>query len=121
MKKIIFILLIIGLVGIPFLIGCAPPQPTQKEYVCSNKIVVSDPSDCPTLTVKLGSTDNTNCFSDTQCLGSGNWITQEDGYTQVRWGCDLQIKRCVVKDALLIECSEVKPCKYGQCFYGVCR
>ena len=118
-KQLLGLFLVVIIV---FIAGCTQTQPVQKEYVCSNKIVVSNPSECPQLTVEVGKTSNIDCVSDADCPESNsNWITQKDGYTQVKWGCDFNINRCVVKNSILAECTEVKPCTYGQCFNGVCK
>jgi hypothetical protein len=107
-KELIMGLLLIILA---FLVGCVETEEVQKEYVCSNKIVVSDPGDCPTLDVKIGSALKIECVSDVECPGQGGtWKTQENGYTQVKYGCNLNINMCVVEDARLAECTEVHPC-----------
>ncbi|MFH1471636.1 MAG: zinc ribbon domain-containing protein [Nanoarchaeota archaeon] len=56
------------------------------------------------------------CFSDTQCPGSGDWITQSDGITQIKYFCDTDVNQCkVYTGTRTVECSEVKPCTVGDC------
>lgn len=93
------------------------PQTIAKRVACCPNTVLGDKTCKADGSGWIVNTPTqTSCFSDTQCLGAGRWMTVSDGVTQNQYGCDTGTGKCKVTATRTVECSEVKPCTVGTCY-----
>ena len=72
--------------------------------------------------IEEGTIENVECSGDDGCPGANTvYLTQPDGLTQIKYGCDLTTNKCIALDIKTVECSEVVPCKTGECIAGMCK